>query len=191
MILALTPFAAAQTTVPRATLPREVAPEPSVSEKVRVDRLFERLKVAPDIATAKSVAERIERGFEKSGSDTADLLLQRAKQAMEAKNFGTALDLLDYVVTLKPEWAEAYHRRAMIHFIQKDEEAAIRDIRATLAREPRHWHALAGLGAILRMSGKNKAAYRAYRAAQDVYPHFDDLKQVIERMRLEIEGNPV
>jgi Tfp pilus assembly protein PilF len=164
--------------------------QPPLTEKQRVERLFEQLKSAPDANAARGFAERIERGFEKSGSDTADLLLQRAKQAIEAKELPTALDLLDFVVTLRPDWAEAYHRRALVHFLQKDEEAALRDIRATLAREPRHWHALAGLGALLRQMGQPKPAYRAFRAAMEVYPHFGDLKQVIEKMRPEIEGNP-
>lgn len=165
--------------------------EPPLPEAQRLERLFERLRNAPDLSTAKSVAERIERSFEKSGSDTADLLLQRAKQAIEAKSFESALDLLDYVITLRPDWAEAYHRRAIVHFLMKDEEGAVRDIRATLAREPRHWHALAGLGAILRQAGKPKAAYQVYLRAQEVYPLFDDLKQTLEKMRPEIEGSPV
>jgi Tfp pilus assembly protein PilF len=182
----------AQTRAPADQAPATTGPaEPPMSEAQRLERLFERLKSAPDVASARAAAERIERSFEKSGSDTADLLLQRAKQAMEAKEFGTALDLLDFVVTMRPDWAEAYHRRAIIHFLQKDEEAAMRDVRQTLAREPRHWQALAGLGALLRQMGQPKQAYRAYRAALEIYPLFGDLKETIEKMRPEMEGSPV
>lgn len=192
LLLAALPFAAAQTRAPREAAPATTGPtEPVLSEAQRLDRLFERLKAAPDANAAKLAAERIERTFEKSGSDTADLLLQRVKQTIEAKEFGSALDLLDYIITLRPDWAEGYHRRAVVHFLQKDTEAAMRDVHATLAREPRHWHALAGLGALLRQSGNAKAAYRAYRAALEIHPHFGDLKETLEKMRPEIEGNPV
>ncbi len=50
----------------------------------------------------------------------------------------------------------------MIHFVRNDRDAAYRDIREVLAREPRHYLALAGLGGILRASGNVKGAYKAF-----------------------------
>ena len=93
--------------------------------------------------------------------------------------------------TLKPNWSEAYHRRAIVHFLLKDEESAMRDIRQSLAHEPRHFHALAGLGQLLQMMGKRKQAYQVYRRAQDVYPLFPDLEKMLERLKLEAEGQPI
>ncbi|MCU0819500.1 MAG: hypothetical protein MUF11_09345 [Beijerinckiaceae bacterium] len=167
------------------------APPTRLSEKERTDRLFERLKAAPNADAAKSVAQQIEQRFEKSGSDTADLLLQRAKQATESKNFDLALDLLDFVVTLKPDWSEAYHRRAIVHFLLKDEESAMRDIRQSLAYEPRHFHALAGLGQLLQIMGNRKQAYQVYRRTLDIYPQFPDLEKIMERLKQEAEGQPI
>lgn len=166
-------------------------PPTRTSEKERLDRLFERLKAAPTPEAARVIAQQIEQRFEKSGSDTADLLLQRAKQATESKNFDLALDLLDFVMTLKADWAEAYHRRAIVHFLLKDEESAMRDIRQSLAYEPRHFHALAGLGQLLQMMGQQKAAYQVYKRTLDVYPQFPDLEKAIERLKLEAEGQPI
>ncbi|HRE21073.1 MAG TPA: hypothetical protein PKW21_08585, partial [Rhabdaerophilum sp.] len=111
---------------------------------------------------AKPVAADIERALERSGSATTDLLFTRAKEAMTAKDFDLAIDLLDYITQLRPEWAEPYHRRAIIHFLRQDQDAAFRDIRETLAREPRHFHALASLGGLLRGFGDKKGAFRAF-----------------------------
>jgi tetratricopeptide (TPR) repeat protein len=169
---------------------REPAPA-RMSERERMDGLFERLKSAPNAEAAKTIAQQIEQRFEKSGSDTADLVLQRAKQATESKNLDLALDLLDFVVTLKPEWSEAYHRRAIVHFLLKDEESAMRDIRQTLAHEPRHFHALAGLGQLLQMMGQRKAAYQIYRRTLDIYPQFPDLDKMLDRLKTEAEGQPI
>ncbi len=124
--------------------------------------------------SAKAVAQAREREqrFEKSGSDTADLLLQRAKQATESKNFDLALDLLDFVVTLKPDWSKpitAGHRA--LPAVRRT-ESAMRDIRQSLAYEPRHFHALASLGQLLQIMGNRKQAYQVYRARLDVYPQF-------------------
>ncbi|CAN1535316.1 Tetratricopeptide repeat [Rhabdaerophilaceae bacterium] len=161
------------------------------SEKERLDRLFERLKNAPTPEAANPITRQIEQRFERSGSETADLLLQRAKQAIEAKNFESALDLLDYIVTLRPDWAEAYHRRAIVHFLNKDEDSAMRDIRMTLAQEPRHFQALAGLGRLLQMMGKRKPAFEVYQQVLAIHPHFPEIKGMIDRLKPAAEGQPI
>jgi tetratricopeptide (TPR) repeat protein len=176
--------ALAQTTGP-------VPPETPVPAANRLDKLFEKLKAAETPAAAAVVAQDIERAIEKSGSATSDLLYQRAKNAMEAKDFDLALDLFDFIVTLEPGWAEPYHRRAIIHLIRKDEDAALRDVRETLAREPRHFHAIAGLGGILRTMGDRKGAFKAFSRVLDIHPHFADLKEAVEKMRPEVEGQPI
>jgi tetratricopeptide (TPR) repeat protein len=183
VILATMPTAAQQSADP--------APAARISESQRLERLFERLKGAPTSEAARAIASQIEQRFEKSGSDTADLILQRAKLAIESKNLDTALDLIDFVVTLKPDFAEAYHRRAIIHFILKDEDSAMRDIRLTLAHEPRHFHALAGLGRLLQMMGQKRSAQQVYQRTLEVHPHFPDIAPLIERLRKEAEGQPI
>lgn len=165
--------------------------DPASRKAQRLDMLFERLREAPDAEGAKGIATEIERHFERSGSATADLVFTRAKEAMSAKEFDLALDLLDYVVALEPGWAEPYHRRAIVHFVRKDADAALRDVRETLAREPRHYHALAGLGGLFAALGNSKAAYRAFVRALDVYPLFPDLKARVEKMRVDAEGQPI
>lgn len=166
-------------------------PAPRLSEAQRMDRLFERLKEAPSAEAARPIAQQIEQRFEKSGSDTADLLLQRAKQAVESKNLDTALDLIDYAVSLKADWAEAYHRRAIVHFLLKDEESAMRDIRQTLAIEPRHFHAMAGLGRLLQMMGQRKRAYEVYQRTLAVHPFFPDIRPLIDQLKQDAEGQPI
>jgi tetratricopeptide (TPR) repeat protein len=185
------PAAKPQVTPPQVT-PLEVAPpESGARAALRLDQLFEKLKQAENANAAKVIANDIERILERSGSATADLIYSRAKEAMVAKDFDLALDLFDYTISLKPSWAEPYHRRAVIHFVLKDQDAAFRDIREVLVREPRHFHALAGLGGILRQLGNAKGAYRAFTRALEIHPHFDDLKESVEKMRPEIEGQPI
>lgn len=183
---------------PEAPPPRPPAPgqaiappERALTEQERLARLFERLKAVADADAAKPIQAQIERAFERSGSDTADILLKRVKEAIDSKSFETALDLLDYLVILKPDWAEPYHRRAIVHFLQKDHESAMRDIRATLAREPRHFHAMAGFGTLLRAMGNQKAAYRIYKQVLEIHPYFGDLKEQIDKMKTEVEGLPI
>ncbi len=178
--------------VPAAPKPADPAqPETRHRAEQRLNLLFERLREAPDAQNARGIANEIEQILERSGSPTADLVYQRAKEAVGAKDLDLALDLLDFVLAMKPDWAEAHHRRAVVHFLRKDEEAALRDVRAALALEPRHYQALAGLGGLLRGMGNRKGAYRAFTRALEIYPHFPDLKGSLDKMRPEIEGQPI
>lgn len=171
--------------------PESPAPDSTTRAAQRLDKLFEKLKESESPTAARIVAADIERALEQSGSPTTDLLFTRAKDAMTARDFDLALDLLDYIVTLKPQWAEPFHRRAMIHFLRNDRDAAYRDIREVLSREPRHYIALSGLGGILRASGNAKGAYKAFTRALEIHPFLADLKQQLERMKVEVEGQPI
>jgi tetratricopeptide (TPR) repeat protein len=176
---------------PAAPPQESLATEPASRAAQRLDKLFEKLKESESITAARIVAADIERALEQSGSATTDLIFTRAKEAMAARDFDLATDLLDYVVSLRPQWAEPFHRRAMIHFLRNDTDAAYRDIREVLMREPRHYIALAGLGGILRASGNAKGAYKAYTKALEIHPYLADLKEQLERMRVEVEGQPI
>lgn len=186
-------FAAAQAPVAPAppAAPESPTPDSTTRAAQRLDKLFEKLKESESPTAARIVAADIERALEQSGSPTTDLLFTRAKDAMTARDFDLALDLLDYIVTLKPQWAEPFHRRAMIHFLRNDRDAAYRDIREVLSREPRHYIALSGLGGILRTSGNAKGAYKAFTRALEIHPFLADLKQQLERMKVEVEGQPI
>lgn len=175
----------------QVTGPAKAPAEAPLRGPARLDKLFEKLKTAESPQAAQIAASDIERAFERSGSPTADLIYSRVKEAMSAKDFDLALDLLDYLVALRPDWAEPYHRRSVVHFLRKDQDAAFRDVRETLAREPRHYHALAGLGAMLGMMGDAKGAFRAYQKALEIHPFFSDLKESVEKMRPDVEGRPI
>lgn len=157
----------------------------------RLDKLFEKLKESESPTAARIVASDIERAFERSGSATVDLLFTRAVEAMNSRDHDLALDLFDYIVSLRPQWAEAFHRRAMIHFLRRDMDAAYRDIREALSREPRHYLALAGLGGIMGASGNKKAAFKAFTKALEIHPFLPSVKEQLERLKPDIEGQPI
>ena len=69
-----------------------------------LDFLFGALKAAPDEASAKHVEARIWALWLQTPSDTAALLMMRAKAAMDAQQMDVALKLLDAVVKLRPDY---------------------------------------------------------------------------------------
>src|SRR3954471_22241235 len=86
-------------------------PRPPRGDRTKnLDFLFEALKAAPDADSAKLVEGRIWSLWLASGSDTADLLMSRVKQATEAKDNELAIELLTAVIGLKPEYIEAWNK---------------------------------------------------------------------------------
>ena len=100
---------------------------------------------------------------------------------MEAKKVDIALKLLDSVIKLRPDYVEAWNRRATLHFANKDFGKSVADIRQVLAREPRHFGAWAGLGHIYMSTGDKKRAVEAYRRALAIHPHLSSVKTIVER----------
>src|SRR5260370_20900925 len=75
-----------------------------------LDFLLGALKAAPDETSAKHVEARIWALWLQTPSDTAALLMMRAKAAMDAQQMDIALKLLDAVIKLRPDYVEAIGR---------------------------------------------------------------------------------
>ena len=46
--------------------------------------------------------------------------MRRASVAVQVRNFALALDLLDTVIALAPDYAEGWNRRATVHYLRDD-----------------------------------------------------------------------
>ena len=156
-----------------------------------LDFLFEALKAAPDADSAKLVESRIWALWLASGSDTANLLMTRAKAAIDGKDTNLAVELLDAVVALRPDYVEAWNRRATLHFANKDYGKSLADIREVLAREPRHFGALSGLGIIMQEFGEEKLALEAFRRALAVNPHLQKIPDFVKTLTEKVEGRDI
>ena len=172
--------------------PRGDAQRPDHGERTySLDTLFEALKVAPDEASAKAIEDRIWALWMVSGSDTCNVLMSRAKMAADGRDYGLAIKLLNAVIELRPEYTEGWNRRATVYYLQKDYAHSLADIREVLAREPRHFGALSGLGAILQEIGDEKHALEAYRRALAIDPHLEHVGEVVKTLTEKVEGRAI
>jgi tetratricopeptide (TPR) repeat protein len=163
------------------------APVPPSREE-RLDSLFTTLKSTADKDAAKAAENDIITLWLESGSDTVDLMMSWTLSAMEEKDYGLALDYLDRMLILKPDYAEGWNKRATVHFLKDDYPKAIADIERTLAIEPRHFGALSGLGTIMRDIGDEDRALTAYRKALELDPHLDTVKEAVSEIEGELAG---
>jgi tetratricopeptide (TPR) repeat protein len=172
--------------------PTESMPLVTPEEKPKLlAELYEQLSKARDAEAAVPIIETIENLWRVSGSDTVDLLMHRAERLAKADDLDLALKIIDATVDIAPEQAEAWHLRAKVHYLKKEYELAIIDLRRTLSRDPNHYGAMNDLGVVLEAIGAKKEALEAYRKALKVNPFLVGTKQAVEELRREVEGQDI
>jgi len=160
---------------------------PVAAEEGRLDTLLADLGTAPP-QEAQRIAAEIEMEWAKSGSPAMDLLLRRGEDALEAGDFAAAVEHLSAAIDHAPDFAEAWHLRSIAFFRQERLGLALHDIQQALAREPRHFNAIYGLGVLLDELGRPDLAREALLRAQSIHPHHKDISGTLERVSRKLGG---
>lgn len=98
---------------------------------------------------------------------------------------------MDAAIDLAPEEAEAWHQRAVLHYLRQEYDDALADLRRALSREPKHFDALNSLGIVFEELGQKRAALEAYRKALKVNPFLDAAREAEEKLSREVEGQDI
>ncbi len=178
------PGLAAQTQ-PDAKMPDTKTPD--LSRPALLDRLFGLLHGTHNADQAKLIEAAIWKAWSHSGSPSADLLLVQAVAAMKAQAYPTAIAILDTVIEMKPDFAEAWNKRATVYFLMREFDHSLADIDQVLKLEPRHFGALAGRGMIYQELGKKREALKAYRRALSIYPEMPGPRKAVKELAPEVE----
>jgi tetratricopeptide (TPR) repeat protein len=171
--------------------PSDLPHAPHGDRTLSLDRLFDALKVAPDDESAKYIENRIWSRWIATDSDTTTLLMSRVKIAVDAKDIELGIKLLTAIIQIKPDYLEAWNRRATLYYMQKDFDRSLADIHEVLKREPRHFGALSGLGMILQEVGDDKGALEAFRRALAVHPHLEHIPDLVKQLSEKVEGRDI
>lgn len=150
---------------------------PQNSSEDPVSRLFSNLKKERDAQKARVIANEIVGEWNDSGSATINLLMKWSEEAAEEKRKAAAYDFLDQAILLEPGYAEAWYRRALVHFADGDTRKAMSDLNRTLEKEPRYFPALASLANILESSERNELALKVWEQYLALYPADKDAQK--------------
>lgn len=153
-----------------------------------VDTLFEKLQETQNPIEAKQLERKIWEAWGKSESDTLDALMQGGIAVMEKGDYPRAAQIFTSMIELKPDFAEAYNKRATVRFMAGDYPGSVADIERTLKLEPRHFGALSGLGLIMERLDNLPEALKAYRRALAANPHLADAPDKLKELRRRIDA---
>ena len=144
----------------------------------RLDQMFSRLKAAENETIARVIESEIWSAWFNSDNKVVSSMMQEIMTARRGGDFKRAIDLLDILVTQYPEYSEGWNQRATVYYMMGNYEASLKDVAETLAREPRHFGALAGRAAIYWMQGDRDQARQSLRDAVEINPYLRDQKML-------------
>ncbi|WP_154446194.1 tetratricopeptide repeat protein [Halovulum marinum] len=136
----------------------------------------------PELRTWEATEKRLVELWSRSGSATADLLLKRGQDALDAEDYTTAIEHLTALTDHAPDFAEGWHARATAFYLIEEFGLALTDLQRALALNPNHFSALTGVGIVLEELGQPEAALAAMRRAQKLNPHRGNIRDSIRRL---------
>jgi tetratricopeptide (TPR) repeat protein len=157
--------------------PPPALPQPTAEDAL--DFWFARLAQATSANDAAQAEAQIQQIWLNSGSATIDLIMRRAIEATANQGYAIALDLLDGVIALDPNYAEAWHQKAIVYFEVEDYAACLNAVERTLALEPRHFAAWAGLGQVLYRLNDRERALAALNRALAIHPYLAGTRDLV------------
>lgn len=172
------------------TLP-DVQKPAALDAGAKLDELFSELKRERNEKAAERISGRIFAVWNQSGSANIDLMMQWAQKAIEAKKYDVALDFLDQVTVMRPDFAEGWNRRATVHFLMDNFAKSMVDIEHTLELEPRHFGALSGMARIMKNRGRDQLALNAYERVLTIYPMMRSAQGEVATISEELAGEGI
>jgi tetratricopeptide (TPR) repeat protein len=124
--------------------------------------------------------------FGRSGDAEVDKAYETGVRQMEAGEFTQSIATFTRVIERKPDFAEAWNKRATLYFMVGDLRKSLADCDEVIKRNPYHFGALAGYVQIYIRLEYYERALDYSRRALAVNPNMDDVRrsqQLLERLQ--------
>ena len=128
--------------------------------------------------------------WSRSGDAALDRLMARGVDEMQAARYAEAVKTFSQVIERRPEFAEAWNKRATVYFLAGEHRKSIADCHEVLKRNPRHFGALSGMGQIHLQLDEPGAALVWFRRALEVNPNMLGVEMNIEALERLLKDSP-
>lgn len=155
---------------------------PSPALPSRLKRLFTALAQADPEHSVEEIEDQIWMLWSSHEDRVAEETLAAAVEAIASGELHKAKPLLDHLVAVHPDWAEAWNKRATVAYIEKRDADSLLDIAQTLRLEPRHFGAISGFGNLCLRHGHLNEARAAFQIALTFNPHMEELRDILENL---------
>ncbi len=154
----------------------------------RLDGLFAELQTITDSSRAADIEREIWNIWGLPDNRLASVPFAQGIIRMNQHDLVGARAKFDEVIKVAPDFAEGWNKRATVAYYLGDLDASVRDIRKTLALEPRHFGALSGLALIQESLGNVEAALDVLIQVKEIYPGMPGLDARMQMLRDAIDA---
>lgn len=120
--------------------------------------------------------------WSRSGDAEIDRVMARGVEHMQAGRHAEAIATFSSVISRKPDFAEAWNKRATVYFLTGEYGKSLADCDEVLKRNPRHFGALAGAGQNHVRLEQYDEALAWFRRALDVNPNLVGVELMINQL---------
>jgi len=172
----------------RLIVSRHPAPSPRNAPERRLADLFCTLAATDDPVLAGEAEDEIWALWTSHEDAALEQRLDRAIHHIAAREFEPALPLLDALLADRPDYVEAWNKRATLYFLMDRDRDSVADILRTLALEPRHFGAICGFAQICLRHGLRAEALAAFESALAINPHMPGPRAAVDTLNAEFRS---
>ncbi len=127
----------------------------------------------------------------RANDPVADPLFQTGMQLIVENEPGAAIEKLNQVVELKPDFAEAWNRRGDAYSALGDEDRALADYEHAIALNPYQFGALAACADIWMSRSNYRKAAEYFRRAIDLNPNLTGAAEALRALEKKLENDRI
>ena len=135
-----------------------------------------------DETTRGLAEESLWKIWSRSGDRRVDALYARGVDEMSSGSLEKAVATFTRIIDMRPQFAEAWNKRATLYFMAGDYEKSLADCEEVMKRNPLHFGALAGYFQIYVALEDFERAVRYGRRALDINPNMEGIRQGVEAL---------
>lgn len=164
----------------------------SDNEKKQINKLFNQLKNTTNYEESKKIESEIWSLWITHPTDESlTNLLSDGSFYMSQNNLESAYETFSKTITLDPNWAEAWNKRATVLYLMGEFEKSQKDIDKVLSLEKRHFGALSGQGLVQTALENYQKAIDSYIETHKIYPAMETPLMMIERLKIKIKKESI
>ena len=142
----------------------------------RLPNLFQKLYVTTDDYQINEITKKIWDIWHETNDIKIETDFYRGMESMRTRDFIMSIAFFTRVIEKKPNFAEAWNKRATVYYMMGDFDKSMYDINETLKLEPRHFGAMDGMELIFMHLQQYEKAIKIFEQMLEIFPNNQTIK---------------